>query len=338
MTPQTTRRAVARLSIAAVGAIALLEWIVAITAPEGGLLGVVQIFAPHLAIAGLALIPIALIDRRPVAGWASLALLVVTIMRFSSDWVSLPAAAASADSTRVEVVTWNLEVGSRSAAASVAVLASTTADVIGLQELQPETARAIEADAGLRKRLPYRDLEARNSVVGLGLLSRFPIIASTFGLDPAVQEATLDLGGGRRLAIVHAHPFHAEIASLGASSIPVGLDVIQRNADLDRLRALVDAQIADGVEVLLIGDLNTAASEPAFDRLVDGLRDVHAQVGLGTGWTWRPFRPEFLGLALLRIDHVITSPDIAPIAIDETCPAAGDHCVVKATVAIPPDR
>lgn len=335
MTPHPLRRAVARLSLAAVGAIALVEWLLAVTVPEGGPLGVVQIFAPHLAILGLVVIPIALIDRRPAAGWASVALLLIAIARFSGDWVSLPPAAAGGDATRIEVITWNLEVESRTGASSAAVLESVSGDVVGLQELTPAAATAIEADPDLRARFPYRVLEARASVLGLGLLSRFPILDATFRLDPAVQEATLDLGGGRLLAIVHAHPFHAEIASLGASRIPVGLDVGQRNADLDTLRGLVDARMASGLPVLLLGDLNTATSEPAFDRLVRGLRDVHGQVGLGPGWTWRPFRPEQFGLALLRIDHVITSPDIVPIAIDETCPAAGDHCVVRATVAIP---
>ncbi len=66
----------------------------------------------------------------------------------------------------------------------------------------------------------------------------------------------------------------------------------------------------------------------------DGLRDVHAQVGFGTGWTWRPIRLEFLGLGVLRIDHVIVSPDITPIAIDERCPAVGDHCLVQAELRL----
>ena len=100
------------------------------------------------------------------------------------------------------------------------------------------------------------------------------------------------------------------------------------------IRDAFDVRAASGTPVLLLGDLNTAASEPAFGRLVRGLRDVHAEVGLGTGWTWRPIRLEFLGLGLLRIDHVIVSPDVTPLAIGETCPAIGDHCLVHATVAV----
>jgi endonuclease/exonuclease/phosphatase (EEP) superfamily protein YafD len=331
------RTATARLGAALVGAIAVVEWALAVAAPEGGPLGVVQILAPHLAIAGLVAIPFSLIDRRPVAGIASLALLAVTILRFSGDWVSLPAPPAAVDATRIEVATWNLEVASRPGAESVAFLdrVAATIDVVALQELQPDAAAAIEADPALRARFPHRVLEPRAGVDGLGLLSRYPILAPSFSHGPIRQEATLDLGRGRRLAIVHAHPFHADIALLGTSRLPVGLDVASRNADLVALRRLVDERVSTGAPTLLIGDLNTAASEPAFERLVRGLRDVHAEVGEGTGWTWRPVRLEFLGLGVLRIDHVIASPAITPLSIGGVCPSVGDHCLVRAALAMP---
>jgi endonuclease/exonuclease/phosphatase family metal-dependent hydrolase len=144
-----------------------------------------------------------------------------------------------------------------------------------------------------------------------------------------------DLGEGRHVAVVNAHPFHADIETLGSSRIPIGLDPAQRNADLLAIRSRVDTLIGRGVPVLLLGDLNTTDSEPAFDRFVAGLRDVHAEVGEGTGWTWRPIRFEFLGLGLFRIDHVIVSSDIVPTDIGVACPAVGDHCLVRAELAIP---
>jgi endonuclease/exonuclease/phosphatase family metal-dependent hydrolase len=146
---------------------------------------------------------------------------------------------------------------------------------------------------------------------------------------------TLDLGAGRRLAVLNVHPFHADIATLGSTRIPFGVDVGQRNRDLVTIRSLVDARAAGGDPVLLIGDLNTAASEPAFDRLVAGLRDVHAEVGEGMGWSWRPIRLEFLGIGFLRIDHVIVTPSVVPLAIGGTCPPVGDHCLVRAEIAVP---
>ncbi len=109
----------------------------------------------------------------------------------------------------------------------------------------------------------------------------------------------------------------------------------QRNADLVAIRGRIDARAAGGLPVLLLGDLNTASSEPAFDRFVAGLRDVHAEVGEGTGWTWRPLGFEFLGLGLIRIDHVVVTPGSVPTGAGIACPTVGDHCLVRAELAIP---
>ena len=325
----------ARVATAAVATLAALEWLLAVAQPEGGLLGVFQIVAAHLALAGLVLIPLAIWPRQRAGLAASVALGVVVGFRFGGEWLSLPAAAPPAGARTITLVSWNLEVGARNAPATVALLRDQSADVIGLQELQPRVAEVIESDPVLTERYPYRVLVPRGDVLGLGLLSRLPIVDATFALSPAIQEVTIDLGeGGAPLVIIHAHPIHADIANLGGTGMPIGIDVRQRNADLDLIRARVDAQSAAGAPVLLVGDLNTATSEPAFDRLVRGLRDVHGEVGFGTGWTWRPSRLELLGIGLLRIDHVIGSAVVVPVSIGGSCPPVGDHCLVRAEVAI----
>jgi endonuclease/exonuclease/phosphatase (EEP) superfamily protein YafD len=112
------------------------------------------------------------------------------------------------------------------------------------------------------------------------------------------------------------------------------MDVTGRNAELGLIRSRVDADGATG-PTILVGDLNTASTEPAFDRLASGLLDVQQEVGQGPGWTWRPSRLESLGLGLLAIDHVIVTRDIEPLAIDSACPPAGDHCLVSTQLAIP---
>jgi len=335
MTHNAVGRVVARLAIATVGAIALAEGILALGAPEDGLLAVIQIVTPHLAIGGLLLVPIALLARRPAAVWVSVGLIALVVVRFGGDWVSIPRSAAVGTDQPLTVVTWNLEVGSRPGADTVAMIRDRPADLIALQELRPDAADAIAADPALTARYPYRLLVPREDVGGMGLLSRRPILDHSFRVAPILQQATIDLGGGRRLAVVNAHPFHAEMEQIGSAGPPVGLDSTQRNADLVTIRGRIGDLIDDGLPVLLLGDLNTAASEPAFDRFVRGLRDVHAEVGEGTGWTWRPRSFEFLGIGLVRIDHVVVSPDIDPVTIGVTCPPVGDHCLVQAELALP---
>jgi endonuclease/exonuclease/phosphatase (EEP) superfamily protein YafD len=330
------RRIVARLALAGVVVIVAVELALLVFRPEAGVAGILQVLAPHLAIAGMLVVPLCLLERRTAATVASVILAVVLIVRFGDEWFSLPAAAPPSDAIRLHVVTWNLEVGSRPGVDSAGVIRGVQADVVALQELRPNAAAAIDTDGAIVARYPYRVLVPRDDVGGMGLLSRFPISGPTFRVDPVVQEATLDLGGGRQLAVVNAHPFHADFAGVfSGTNLPTGLDPSRRNADLVGIRDGIGALIAGGLPVLMLGDLNTAASEPAFDRFVNGLRDVHREVGLGSGWTWRPIRLEFLGFGLVAIDHVIVSPDIDPLSIAVTCPQVGDHCLVQATLAVP---
>jgi endonuclease/exonuclease/phosphatase (EEP) superfamily protein YafD len=313
--------------------IAALEWGLLLLRPEHGLLAILQILAPHLALVGLVLVPISLLALRARSIAATAALFVVVALRFGGDWLSVGAAPTSA-AQYLDVITWNLEAGATAGSNSAEFLKTHDADVVALQELQYDAAAAIAGDPLLISRYPYRRMSPRDDVLGMGLLSRFPIIDSTIELDPAFLEARIDVGGGRTVVVFNAHPLHADIQFLGPTSLPAGLEPTVRNAKLDQIRREMDAQIGKGLSVILLGDLNTAASEPAFDRFVDGLRDVHEEVGFGPGWTWRPSRLEFLGIGLVRIDHILVSADVAPVSIGVACPPAGDHCLVSARIAI----
>lgn len=312
----------------------MLEWGLFLFRPEHGPPAILQVLAPHLALAGLALIPISMLVVRASTLAAVVALLIVVTLRFGGDWLSLGGAAPASGAQDLVVITWNLEAGATAGSNSVEFLRQHDADIVALQELRYDAAAAIDADPGLVSRYPYRRMSPRDDVLGLGLLSRFPIIDSTIELDPAVQKAQIDLGDGNTVAIFNAHPLHAEIQFLGPTKLPAGLESTERNAHLDKIRREMNAEIGRGLPVILLGDLNTAASEPAFDRFVDGLRDVHEEVGFGPGWTWRPSRLEFLGVGLVRIDHVVVSADIVPVNIRVACPPAGDHCLVSARIAI----
>jgi endonuclease/exonuclease/phosphatase (EEP) superfamily protein YafD len=335
MTPHLARRAVARLALSAIVTIAGMEWLLFLLRPEGGPFAVLQIIAPHLALASLIVVPLALLIRTRATGIAVGALILVVGLRFGGDWISLPPATPPAGSVQLDVVTWNLEIESRPGVDTAAMLRARPADIIAVQELQPDAAAAIEADPVLTARYPYRKLIAREDVGGMGILSRMPILEAAFQLDPIVQQATIDLGDGRRLGVVNAHPFHAEIETFGRTHLPVGMDPARRNDDLAAVRVRIDELLGQGLPVLMLGDLNTATSEPAFDRFTTGLRDVHREVGFGPGWTWRPIKLEFLGIGLIAIDHIIVSPDIVPLSIAGECPSIGDHCLIEATVAVP---
>jgi endonuclease/exonuclease/phosphatase (EEP) superfamily protein YafD len=275
------------------------------------------------------LLPLAFFDRTPSLSVALLVAVALSAVRFGDEWASPPRDAPVGP--HLTLASWNLELESRAAQQSADWLADHRVDVVALQELTPDVAHAIETDPRLRDAFPYMSLEPRPLVQGLGLLSHYPIARATYLDEPIRQEAILSIGT-TDITVVNAHPLPASINRLGP--VPVGLDPTLRNQRLDAIKRRVDDLVAAGLPVIVVGDFNTAPTEPAFGRLVDGLVDVHAAVGEGPGWTWRPSRLEFLGIGLLRIDLVLIGPGIAPVSTASSCPAQGDHCLLEATLSI----
>jgi vancomycin resistance protein VanJ len=320
----------ARIGAAYAWSVAVLLAFGMVSGIENGPIAVAQILTPHLALACVVLVVLAVASRSRALLIALAAVAVLFAGRFGGEWWSPPPAAAPAE---LRVLTWNLEAGERAGPDAVRLLGDHPADLVALQELTPEVAAAIDADPVLVARFPHRALEPRPGVAGIGLLSRFPIEGVTGAIEPVRIEARIRLPD-RSLVVLNAHPFPGRIGLL--AGIPVGLDPTVRNGDLERLRSRVAQLDAAGEDVLLIGDFNTAPTEPAFRRLAGELHDAHAEVGLGPGWTWRPARFAFLGIGLLRIDLVLSTSALRPVTISTACPSRGDHCLVEASLALAP--
>ena len=94
-----------------------------------------------------------------------------------------------------------------------------------------------------------------------------------------------------------------------------------------------------GETVIVAGDFNTAPTEPAFEQLVAGLADAHAEVGLGPGWTWRPSRMEGLGLGVLRSTwpYPARASDPSPSTNDARYPATTASSVRVSRSTSPPE-
>ena len=164
------------------------------------------------------------------------------------------------------------------------------------------------------------------------MLSRLPLSEVESFQDPVRVSATA-LIDGREVAVFAAHPFPGRIqtvsrrcASRSASTRPCA------NAELATIHRQVEGLLATG-EVIVLGDFNTAPTEPGYDVLTAGLTDAHVAAGQGPGWSWRPSRLEFLGTGLLRIDLILTSPGIDPVRSWVDCSRPGDHCLVGATLS-----
>lgn len=307
--------------------VAILLSVLPVVQPRDGLFALAAVLSMHLALAALVLVPLAFCRDAAALRVALLALAFTSVVRFGDEWVSIPRVGPADEVADLAVVSWNLEFGARTGEAVTEGLRDLDVDVIALQELGPGHSAAIEADADLRRRFPYRSLVPMDGVLGLGLLSAFPIVSSAVVADPVTIEAVLDVNG-RPLRLITSHPLPGRIATV--SGLPVSFDPSSRDRAIDRFRARVDTAIARGETVIVVGDFNTSPTEPAYARLVTGLVDAHAAVGTGPGWTWRPSRFEGFSVGLLRIDVALSGPGVAPVRVGERCHLPGDHCQLEA--------
>jgi endonuclease/exonuclease/phosphatase (EEP) superfamily protein YafD len=288
-----------------------------------------QIVLATIAVGGLA----ALVLRSRRAGIAWLVLLGVCAVRLGSTWVSVPATGTP----DLVVTTWNVEIASRPAADNVALLRTVDGDVVGIEELDAATAAAIAADPVLSARFPYRLVSPRGDVLGIGLLSRFPLRdeatsdPANWIADPPRVEALVATPAGD-VRVMVAHPLPGDVQAI--ARVPVSFDPTKRDPALIAIRARADAAIARGERLILLGDFNTTPTEAVFGDLTRGLRDAQVEAGEGPGWTWRPHSAEFLGAGLLRIDLVLSSDGARPLGTSIACPPVGDHCRLSVPFAL----
>jgi endonuclease/exonuclease/phosphatase (EEP) superfamily protein YafD len=336
LTQHRIRDRLLRLLAAYPVVIAALSALNLVAPQRGGPLALSQVFAPHLLIPVVVLAPVAVaVVRAPRALRLGVVIaLAIGAVRFGPGLVSIPPTPPAQDETVVRIVSWNLEGGAPAAAELVAQLRASDADIVALQELTPEHAAAIRADAEVAARFSHTALVPRTGVGGIGILSRFPITLAADGINPVVQEVELELPD-RRLTVVNAHPFPPRYRLAPRIPLPLNYDPAQRDADILRVREPIDRAIAAARPLFVIGDFNLTDREPAFDDLSRGLWDAHDEVGQGTGSTWRPRPIEFVPFGILRIDHFLGGPGTRPLSVSEDCaPRRSDHCILSGSAAI----
>jgi endonuclease/exonuclease/phosphatase family metal-dependent hydrolase len=336
------------LLFAGIAALALLELGVnLVVRPQSGPFALGAAFEPHLLVVGAVAGGIALLltlsERSPSASRIrvlGIVMIVIALVRVGGEWWSPDdgpnPVIQTAGTTRLSVMSWNLEVGSKTAAEAVDGILDPPGkgmpDVVALQELTPAVAVALEASAELDVAYPYRMLEPRDGVRGMGILSSVPLVKGAYGAFPMLLTAALLLPDDTRVDLLDVHPLPPKISTV--AGVPWGLETRQRDKELESLRASLD-RTPDPTRTILVGDLNTTPFEPGFGIVAHGLVDAHERIGSGTGFTWRPAFLEPLHASLLRIDHMLTGPAIAPVTVAEDCSLPGDHCrlVVQLEVA-----
>lgn len=292
-------------------------------APRGdGFLALTQIFAPYLFVAVVPLIPLLRSPRRHLLRLGVLACLLVFCVRFGSSLVSMPPR-ETPNAKQLSALTWNLELINQELVTIRGALNQSSADIVGLQELTYAQARAIDGDVELRQRYPFHVLDPRPGVRGMGLLSRYPIVAQDQEAAAPRRWFRLDLGAGRTITVIHAHPSRARIRA------PLLYDPRARDTQIAAVRELIESRLARGEPLLVLGDFNVTEREPTYKTLVAGLQDAHLLVGQGPGNSWRPAALKPMPLGILRIDYLFSSPEVKPLRAHTDCtPRGSDHCGV----------
>ena len=193
-------------------------------------------------------------------------------------------------------------------------------DLVALQEVDSDAAEGLKK-SGVLARFPYRVTEIRDGAAGIALWSRLPLAESQvldIGGMPAIS-ATVVLGARRlRLSTIHV------IA-------PVGGDRARWKAQLHR----IDEEIRrERRPLVVVGDFNATRYHPSFRRLLsDQLADAHERRGRGWATTWPrnrwPLPP------LMRLDHVLVSPEVHVRSVSEGLGRGSDHRPIIADLILP---
>lgn len=212
------------------------------------------------------------------------------------------------------------------------------ADIIGLQEVSPKLAAAIESSQ--TSAYPYHVVYGLG-IPGKALLSKYPIVDHQL-LDTNPERpdlfTTVNIQGTMSTVIV-AHPEPPHLTTSG---------VVARPGSEEQFTALVNKISATNGPMLLLGDFNMTEHHDRYDLLKSlGLEDAFAESGSGLGFTY-PARmsaledvSQTLGdaptMPLLRIDYVWGTSRWYPLETRVSDDMGSDHFPVTVRMAFSPD-
>jgi endonuclease/exonuclease/phosphatase (EEP) superfamily protein YafD len=209
-------------------------------------------------------------------------------------------------------MSYNLLGWNQHTAQIVAALRASGADLIALQELNPEVGAAIARDLALE--YPYQALELRYGVAGMGVISRYPLHAPDRQLPGGHwigPPQLLSVAFGDQivdLANIHAVSF----GNCTLAEIEGSLRERERQAQL-----VANLAHAGARPLIVMGDFNMTERSVAYALLTAALTDAWRAGGHGLGHTFpgaagaHSSRPSVLGIPvpmwLIRIDYVFHS-------------------------------
>lgn len=178
------------------------------------------------------------------------------------------------------IMTYNVLGSNRAPEPVIDVLLRSNADVVAIQELNPQIAAAIQNK--LSAVYPYQILDPQAGVTGSGVISKFPFWdeGPRLPLDwvGIPQVLSLDWNGVQ----VHIVNFHMWAPTVYPPQV-VWINFRMRE---HQAQALVDFANSVGGPVILAGDANATHLNDAYKLLNASLTDAWAEAGFGFGNTF----------------------------------------------------
>ena len=252
------------------------------------------------------------------------------------------AASAAPEATQIRVLTLNLHFSSVDRDALVELLRTWRPDIVMLQEVTPGYAEAVQPSIG--GDYPY--------AVAVGLDNRFKG-SVTWSRLPLRAAERLDIGNaanvlhrvaastaGGEVWLYNVHLANPTETARGAGRLAALARFQSDQRDLELARLTEQTARADGPFVLA-GDFNIAAGSRAYRAFPAAWRDAFAEAGRGFGHTFPAAVPERQGrgwpgisLPLIRIDYILTSPDLRPREAWTQEVRGSDHLAVIADLEL----
>jgi endonuclease/exonuclease/phosphatase (EEP) superfamily protein YafD len=215
---------------------------------------------------------------------------------------------------QLKVMTYNTLGPHQFTEPAIEVILEEDADLVFIQELNPELAAAI--GEALIEGYPYQALDSQVGPTGMGVISKYPISLSDEHLPlewVGVPQVLLLDWEGQQIAIVNFHMWAVGIAP----AYYIEQNFRGREAQAEALADFVQKM---DLPLIVAGDANTASLSDAYKVLMGvGLRDAWREAGFGFGHTFpgsdnpggnRPKIGEWsVPQWLVRIDYVFISAD-----------------------------
>jgi vancomycin resistance protein VanJ len=243
--------------------------------------------------------------------------------------------AAQANDQILRVATYNALGTNPDTAGMLAVIRETNADVVAIQELSPELARALVNE--MAERYPYRALQPSLGVTGMGIVSRYPLEELPHRSEAAYwigqpQLAQLDFNG----QTVTLFNFHAVPPQAGIRH-PLGIPrTIRVTMGIREQQAQAIAALPDQYPgpLIVMGDLNANDQSRAYRIATANLHDVWREAGWGVGASFHGF----LGPPFVRIDYIFYSDHWQAASAEMGRDGGSDHLPITADLRLRTDN